>query len=485
MLIRYLLFLICSGLFLSLSGCQQENSKNSKNSNSVPEIIRPPSLPQDPLIKAYFNHNQAQGAEYTDPYRQKKRPGDNLEDIIIQAISSANETIEIAVQEFRLPQIAQALAEKQQNGVQVRVILEDDYRRSWSEYSQSEVAQFTEREKSRYQAGFNFIDLNQDGNLSSQEINQRDAIAILEKAGIPILDDTADGTKGSGLMHHKFMIVDQEMLLVTSANFTLSGIHGDLGNPNTMGNANNLITLESQELASFFLEEFNLMWGDGVGGKPDSVFGVKKGNREFPPVLIGNSVVAVHFSPTSKTHPWEDTSNGFISRKMTEADQSLNFALFVFSDQKLANKIAERYQQGVKVRGLIDSGFVYRYYSEALDMMGIELARNCKIEKDNSPWESAISTVGTSKLPDGDKLHHKFAVFDQNTVVTGSHNWSAAANYNNDETVLVIQNPMVAAHYEREFERLYDRAILGIPQWLERRVKSQKEKCSQLSYSPF
>jgi len=472
MLIRGILFLISGGLFLTLSSCQRNHS---------PEVIRPTPLAQNEQIQAYFNHNQAKGATYTDPYRQQKRPGDNLEQILINAISSASESIEIAVQEFRLPQIAKALAKKQQNGVAVRVILENDYRHPWSEYSQNEINQLTKREMSRYQAGIELIDINGDGNLTPEEIQQRDALVILENAGIPIIDDTADGSKGSGLMHHKFMIVDQETLVVTSANFTLSGIHGDLGKPNTRGNANNLLTINSEALANIFLEEFQIMWGDGVGGKPNSIFGVKKENRQFSPIIVGNSVVKVHFSPTSKTKPWKETSNGFIGNQLREATNSVNLALFVFSDQKIVNILAQQHQNEVAVKGLIDSGFAYRYYSEALDMLGIALARNCQIETGNAPWESPISTVGVPELAEGDKLHHKFAIIDEKTVVTGSHNWSAAANYQNDETVLVIQNPTVAAHYQREFERLYDRAILGIPQWLDQRIQSQKQDCSNLN----
>ncbi|MFB6276205.1 MAG: phospholipase D-like domain-containing protein [Halothece sp.] len=468
-LLRYFLVFICSGIFLTLSSCQnQDDSKTN----------RPQPLPQDKHIKVYFNHNRAQGANYTDPYRQQQRPGDNLEQIIINGISSANQSIEIAIQEFRLPKIAKALAKKHQNGVEVRVIVEDDYRRPWSEYSQSEINQLSQREKSRYQAGFDLIDINQDGKLSKAEINKRDALVILEEAGIPIIDDTADGSKGSGLMHHKFMIVDQESLVVTSANFTLSGIHGDLGNPNTQGNANNLLTIESGKLADIFLEEFNLMWGDGMGGKPDSIFGVKKRDRDFPPILVGNNIVKVHFSPTSRTKSWSETSNGFIGDQLREASNALNLALFVFSDQKIVNILRQKHKKDVPVKALIDSEFAYRYYSEALDMLGIALARNCKIEKNNAPWSSPISTVGIPDLPQGDKLHHKFAVIDKNMVVTGSHNWSASANYQNDETVLAIQNPTVAAHYQREFERLYDRAILGIPQWLDKRIQSQKQECS-------
>ncbi len=467
---RYFLFLICGWLFLILSGCRQKPRP--------PQITRPQLLPQDTFIQAYFNHNQAQGASYTDPYRKVQRSGDNLEQIIINTIASANQSIEVAVQEFRLPKIAQALAKKQQNGVQVRVILENSYRRPFSDYSQAEINQLSKRDQSRYQSEFNFIDINQDARLSNEEINQRDALIILEKAGIPILDDTADGTKGSGLMHHKFLIVDEKKLIISSANFTLSGIHGDLDNRETQGNANNLLTIDSPQLAEIFLEEFNLMWGDGVGKNPDSLFGLQKRNRQFTPVLLGDSTVKVNFSPLSPSEPWEDSSNGFISQQLEEATNSVNLALFVFSDQKIADTLASSHQKGVEIKGLIDPDFAYRYYSEGLDMLGVALARNCEFEKNNNPWNSPVSTVGIAQLPKGDKLHHKFAVIDEKTVIAGSHNWSAAANHQNDETVIIVENSTVAAHYQREFEYLYDRAVLGIPQWLDRKIQSQKKECS-------
>ncbi|MGB5769288.1 MAG: competence protein ComE, partial [Crocosphaera sp.] len=71
-------------------------NNSQKNERSQP-------LPQDPLIQVYFNLNQAKGADYSDPYREINRPGDNLEDILIDTLNSAQYTIDIAVQEFRLP----------------------------------------------------------------------------------------------------------------------------------------------------------------------------------------------------------------------------------------------------------------------------------------------------------------------------------------------------------------------------------------------
>jgi phosphatidylserine/phosphatidylglycerophosphate/cardiolipin synthase-like enzyme len=110
--------------------------------------------------------------------------------------------------------------------------------------------------------------------------------------------------------------------------------------------------------------------------------------------------------------------------------------------------------------------------------MGIALPdRQCRMEAGNNPWAGAIATVGTPLLPDGDKLHHKFGIVDGHTVITGSQNWSAAANHSNDENLLVIQNVTVAAHFQREFDRLYSTAALGIPGWLRSKVEEQTSHC--------
>ena len=254
-----------------------------------------PSLPQDPFIRAYFNHNRA--AEYTEPYRGQTRAGDDLEGSIVRAIENATTRVDVAVQELRLPKIARALVDRHQAGVEVRVILENTYNRPWSDYTETELNTLEARDRQRLQEGRRFIDINGDGSLSSEEIRQRDALVILRDGGVPLLDDTADGSKGSGLMHHKFVIADDRLLIVTSANFTPSGIHGDLGKPASRGNANNLLELDRAQLARVFTEEFNIMWGDGPQGKPDSRFGLQKPARGTTNVTLGETSVSVQFSP--------------------------------------------------------------------------------------------------------------------------------------------------------------------------------------------
>ncbi|MGK7959395.1 DUF655 domain-containing protein [Crocosphaera sp.] len=448
--------------------------------DSGSKIERSQSLRQDPFIQVYFNLNQAKGADYRDPYRNIDRPGDNLEEIIINTINSAQSTIDIAVQEFRLPNIANALVKQAKKGIKVRIILENTYHQSIADFTSEMVAKMSSREKQRYEQYLQFIDVNNDQIISENELKQRDIFTILNQGNIPIIDDTEDGSKGTGLMHHKFIIIDGKVVIVSSANFTLSGIHGDLNNNQTRGNANNLLKIQSSELGQLFTEEFNLMWGDGTGGEKDSQFGINKLKRSPKTIIIGQSQVTVKFSPNSSKDDWKITTNGLISRILNQAKSSIKLALFVFTDQNIANTLEKKHNQGINIKALIDPDFIFRYYSEGLDMLGVAVSNNCKYEMDNKPWKKNINTVGVANLPQGDKLHHKLAVIDDNMVITGSHNWSASANYQNDETLLVIHNPLVTQHYQQEFNQLYNHSTLGIPENINKKIQEDIKNCPTL-----
>jgi len=411
-----------------------------KRYQNLPQSL--PALPQDPDIQVYFNQNQAKNAEYVEPYRQFKRQGDDLEKIIIEQINSANSTIDLAVQELNLTNIAQALIKKQKEGIKVRIVIENTY------------------------------------NPPENTLPSSHGLRLLKQAQIPLIDDTEDGTKGSGLMHHKFIVIDGKKVVTGSANFTLSGIHGDFDNAESRGNANHLLVINTPELAQVFTQEFNHLWGDGVGGKKDSLFGVKKPFREEKIISLGNNIITVKFSPTSPKYPYEKTTNGLINATLTKANNSVDLALFVFSEQKIADILEQESQTGVKIKALIDPNFAFQYYSEGLDLLGVALGRNCRYEKDNNPWEKPLKTVGIPSLPEGDKLHHKFAVIDNLTIITGSHNWSNAGNHTNDETLLIINNPLITQHFNQEFNRLYSQAKLGIPDHINNKIQQEKSQCN-------
>jgi phosphatidylserine/phosphatidylglycerophosphate/cardiolipin synthase-like enzyme len=417
-----------------------------------------PALPQHPQIKVYMN--QSESNSYSDPYRNKARYGDNFEQVIVDGIKSAKRSVDVAVQEFRLPNIAKAMIEKQKQGVKVRLIIENTYNRGYSEFDPAEIAKFNEREKGKYDDFVVFADLNKDGKLSREEILERDTIPMIKAANLSYIDDTADGSKGSGLMHHKFTIIDNEMVMTGSANYTMSDVHGDASKPDTVGNANNFVVIKDGAIAQYFTEEFNIMWGDGPGGQTDSLFGTKKPFRAPKEFQVGDAKVTVKFSPDRRKTDYDSTSNGLIARTLNSATSSVDMALFVFAEPNFGNLLETKHDKGVKIRVLVERGFAYREYATTLDLWGLLSTQDCK-QGNQKPWANPITTVGVHNTVKGDMLHHKYGLIDKQRVVTGSHNWSMNANYTNDETLMVIENPVVAAHFDREFERLFANSSLG------------------------
>ena len=432
---------------------------------------RVPSLHQHPQIQVVFN--QREDSYYRSPISGQWRAGDNLEALILEAIGAARSEILVAVQELSLPAIAQALAQQHQRGVQVKVVLEHLYSQPWSG---EHDAALTPHQRQRKRQLMALADRNGDGQLSEDERQQGDAIAILEQSGVPLLDDTADGSKGSGLMDSKYVVVDGRTVITGSANFTASGIHGDPRAPLTRGNANHLLRIESPELAARFREDFEQMWGDGPGGRSDSRFGLAKGQGRAISLRVGDSPVQVLFAP----HRRSDPGNGLalIASVLAEAQEQIDLALFVFSAQSLTNQLAERLNHQVRLRLVADPGFASRPFSEVLDLLGVAMAdRDCRIERDNQPLQRGAEGVGTPQLARGDKLHHKFAVIDRKTVITGSFNWSPSAAHQNDEVLLVIRSPQVAAHFSREIDRLWRSADLGITERLRRKLQRNRQRC--------
>ncbi|MEB3234585.1 MAG: phosphatidylserine/phosphatidylglycerophosphate/cardiolipin synthase family protein [Cyanobacteriota bacterium] len=414
-----------------------------------------PPLPQG--ITVAFNHRPT--ARYRSPIDGQWRRGDDLEALVLQAINGAERQILVAVQELSLPKVAAALVRQHQRGLDVRVVLENTYSTPWSQQHEADLSPHLRRR-----------------NQQLRQLGWGDAVLLLQRGGVPVIDDTADGSAGSGLMHHKFMVVDGQSVVTGSANFTPSCIHGDPDDPRSRGNVNHLMRFDSAAMAQLFSREFARLWGDGPGGQPDSRFGQAKQTGSPQTALVHGTPVQVLFAPHSKVDP----NNGlaWIEQLLQQSQQQLDLSLFVFSAQNLSNTLRDLQSRGVRIRLLADPGFANRSFSETLDLLGLALPdRHCRLEAGNRPWQQGLSTVGSPRLRPGDKLHHKVAVIDHRTVITGSFNWSPSAAHQNDETLLVIDSPVLAQHFTAEMDQLWRGAQLGISPRLQRKLDKQRQTC--------
>jgi len=145
----------------------------------------------------------------------------------------------------------------------------------------------------------------------------------------------------------------------------------------------------------------------------------------------GGQIGAVCFSRTM------DCASIIISL-IDSAQQGVLVAVFSFTSNPLADALIRAHRRGVEVRVVIEM--------EQANVRGSEYER--------------LRSAGVAVRLDGnsDLMHHKFMVVDGRVVVTGSYNWSAAAEDRNDENIVVIYGEEIAALYSREFERVWARA---------------------------
>lgn len=110
-------------------------------------------------------------------------------------------------------------------------------------------------------------------------------------------------------------------------------------------------------------------------------------------------------------------------------------AVYSFTSDLLADALIELKNRGVDVKVVIEE--------QQANVRGSEYER--------------LKNAGIDVRIDGnpDLMHHKFAVIDDELVITGSYNWSAAAEEKNDENLVVLNDKEVAELYRKEFERVW------------------------------
>ena len=68
---------------------------------------------------------------------------------------------------------------------------------------------------------------------------------------------------------------------------------------------------------------------------------------------------------------------------------------------------------------------------------------------------------------------------DSKFVIIGSQNWSEAANYVNDETLIVIESAEISDQYTQEYERLKAKSSMGVPAYLKKEIKRLETDCAE------
>lgn len=244
--------------------------------------------------------------------------------------------------------------------------------------------------------------------VTDEDNAMMDAVEKLRNAGIRVVPDGR-----AALMHNKFVIADAKNIWTGSYNFTING---------TRKNDNNAVVIESPRIAACYQEKFNEYFNGKFGKKASlKTFG---GSESF-----GELALRTAFSPS-------DGVRNLLLDELSAARKSIRVMAFSFTDQQIADKLAECAKKGIHVECLFDYGQANSKFSRS------SYLRGCGIKIAMSPNRSG-------------KMHHKVIIIDDETVITGSYNYSKNAEVSNDENILIMKNAKIASRYVKEFKRCW------------------------------
>lgn len=274
-------------------------------------------------------------------------------------------------------------------------------------------------------------------------------------------------------MHNKFVIVDDQWVFTGSMNFTTTCIYGDIERQRrglAGGNANHAIEINDPEIAIYYRDEFERMWG-GEQHQPNphqAVFSRRKAPRAEPHrVNVGTVPVDLYFSPGYDIIP-------AIVRTVDDvAFEAIEFSIFAWSDYALEQVVKKKWENddrhrqgqrtGLALRGVFE--FWDEWWSASINMTG----RTSGVSSDQHPniqWKHRPPVYRARGVR---KLHHKYMILDAEhpkraTVITGSANWSANANNVNDENLLILRSATLANQFRQEFYARYLQSGGTIPE---------------------
>ncbi len=346
------------------------------------------------------------------------RPNVPVEPEIIRAIDSARDSVHIALYEFKLTGVLDALRRARDRGVQIHIVL--DY---------TQVFPMAE-------PGADY-----------KPLRSREIWALLREGfDVKVLK----GFSEFGINHNKFAVIDAErsdaLAIFGSYNWSYSAEHSHYENANFSNDKRRI-------------KEFMQYWS-----WLDSMAQPEASAREYawpqslpaPPITIDESIdfngitlPPTVFSPNSTPgHSIEDR----LVQAIDASRRSIDISMFALRSTRIAEALARAHndpKRNVKVRLIMDEGQSksepFGPYAAWLAAQGVEIRVLAGPDPD-------------SKFPLAQKNHHKFAIFDGELVETGSSNYTTYAARANFENGHFLDDARDVESYRWIYEKNFARA---------------------------
>lgn len=119
------------------------------------------------------------------------------------------------------------------------------------------------------------------------------------------------------------------------------------------------------------------------------------------------------------------------------AQRSVEICVFTITDDRISDAILKTHRRGIAIRVVTD---------------------NDKLHDEGSDVDRFLEAGIALRIDRTDNhMHHKFAIFDNTTLLTGSYNWTRSASRFNDENLIVTSDRSLIGSFSKVFEGLWKR----------------------------
>ncbi len=125
-----------------------------------------------------------------------------------------------------------------------------------------------------------------------------------------------------------------------------------------------------------------------------------------------------------------------IASKLKNTVDEVDICVFTITDNRISEAILDIHRRGTKVRIITDNDKSADLGSD----IGLLRRHGVPVRQDRSEYH----------------MHHKFAVFDRQSVLTGSYNWTRSAATRNEENFVITDDPGLVRRFSQQFEKLWE-----------------------------
>lgn len=313
---------------------------------------------------------------------------------LVTALDLTQRSALLALYELKLPEAADAMIRAKERGVAVLVVFDEGHARDTP---------------------------GAEGGRSAE-------LQRVIDAGIPVR--TLRGGGEYGIMHHKTAVLDGELLIAGSFNWTTAAEER---------NYENLALRDDPAVVALFDEDFRWMWAaarpvaQAAAAAEAAGMGDPPADRARPVAFNGGAYPRAAFSPRGGIE-------AMLVEAVGRARESVEVAMFSFYSEPLAQALIDAKARGVRVSVVADA-------RQALRSPAVRRLRDAGVDL----------RLSGGRVEGFSVMHHKFMVLDGRLAVNGSYNFSRNAEANNHENVLFTAEPGEVAALAAEQRHVFGR----------------------------